>query len=112
MQFPRAGRWRIVLDPYAVPSGTTTVDYRDEMVHPKYGTATVPDSLMQLPSGSTTSIPLVIHRGAAPEPGRTLALRLEATGPHGQSPSGPPSRGGVSYPPGILGVLRLDLPHQ
>jgi hypothetical protein len=34
---PAAGKWKVVIDPVSVPSGTLTVDYTDVFTHPVFG---------------------------------------------------------------------------
>lgn len=109
---PRPGRWRIVIDPYELPPGTTTVEFDDELVHPKYGSAAVDHPLVRLDQGGFATLNVRLHPGVAPEQGRLLELRLEALCTTGQSPSGPARSGGARYPPGILGVMRFDLSNR
>jgi len=112
VQNPRPGRWRVVIDPYAVPSGLATVEYVDEFVHPKYGTVNVADSVVHLPFNGTRTVALAVGPGRALEPGRTREVRLEAVVTEPQTPSGPASRGGTHYPSGVLAVIRFDLPNR
>ncbi len=109
VQQPRPGRWRIVVDPYAVPSGYATVMYRDEIVHPKYGTVALTNPFVQLSSGGTGALTAAVHPGIGPGPGRSRSLRLEAENPEEQTPSGSALRHGVTYQHGVLGVLRLHV---
>jgi hypothetical protein len=39
---PAAGAWKAVVDPFAVPSGSTTYTYSDALSNPAYGSVTVP----------------------------------------------------------------------
>lgn len=39
---PAAGSWHAVVDPFAVPSGSTTYTYTDSLANPAYGSVTVP----------------------------------------------------------------------
>jgi subtilisin family serine protease len=39
---PAAGSWMAVVDPYAVPSGSTSYTYSDSFANPAYGSVTVP----------------------------------------------------------------------
>lgn len=105
---PRPGHWRIVIDAYDVPSGVTTVQYREEIAHAKYGIATVRRPILRVGSRGEDTLLVAVQPGAQIEPGRVRALRLEASRTDKQTPSG---RGPSSphYPAGVLGVIRLDL---
>jgi len=39
---PTAGSWKALVDPFAVPSGSTTYTYSDSLANPAYGAVTVP----------------------------------------------------------------------
>lgn len=39
---PAVGLWKALVDPFAVPSGSTTYTYSDSLSNPNYGTVTVP----------------------------------------------------------------------
>src|SRR5213078_3941747 len=43
VQNPAAGKWKVVVDGWSVPSGSTTYDYLDVVFNPKYGMANVAD---------------------------------------------------------------------
>jgi hypothetical protein len=34
---PKAGKWKVVIDPVSIPSGTITIDYTDAFTHPAFG---------------------------------------------------------------------------
>ncbi|HEY2964345.1 MAG TPA: S8 family serine peptidase [Pyrinomonadaceae bacterium] len=34
---PKAGKWKVVIDPVSIPSGTLTIDYTDIFTHPAFG---------------------------------------------------------------------------
>ena len=46
---PKAGKWKIVIDPVSIPSSTMTIDYTDAFTHPAFG------SLAPLSSNRTFS---------------------------------------------------------
>jgi hypothetical protein len=111
VQNPRPGRWRIVIDPYSVPSGRTSVEYQDEIVHPKFGTAKVLRPVVQLRSNETVPVTVLTRFGVPPGPGRTRELRVEGESLDDQTPSAP-APWGPRYPRGVLGVIRTDLPNR
>ncbi len=108
VQQPQPGRWRIVVDPYLVPSGATTVEYRDEVVNPKYGTVTVVEPRIELPVSGTATVTVNLTPGMTPESGRIRGLRLEVESLDDQTPSGPPEQHGTAYPRGVLSVIHVD----
>jgi hypothetical protein len=107
VQDPRPGRWRIVIDPYDVPAGVTSVEYQDEIVNPKYGALTVVDPLVHLPPGGVATVSVAVRTGEDPGPGRERALRLEAHSTVDQAALG---SGGTKYRRGVLGVVRAAVP--
>lgn len=66
---PAAGAYRIVVDGYSVPAGTTEFDYRDVFFSPSLGTLKVDGSTpVSLGSGQSATVGAqVVVAGAAPE---------------------------------------------
>ncbi|MEE1753645.1 S8 family serine peptidase [Streptomyces sp. SP18CS02] len=66
---PAAGTYTIVVDGYAVPSGSTTYDYKDVYFSSALGTVTVDESkTVTLANGATAPVTAeVLVNGAAPE---------------------------------------------
>jgi hypothetical protein len=48
---PAAGLWRVLVDGYAVPAGTTTYDYVDVFANPSFGAVSVTDANVLVGSG-------------------------------------------------------------
>jgi hypothetical protein len=69
---PAAGLWKVVVDGFAVPSGSTQYDYVDVFTTPAHGTVEVTDADAPRAAGSTWTVPGEVTAGAAPEPGRVL----------------------------------------
>lgn len=69
---PAAGLWRIVVDGYAVPAGTTTYNYVDVFANPVFGSVSVTDANALRPAGSSWIVPGSVTATAAPAAGRVL----------------------------------------
>jgi subtilisin family serine protease len=69
---PAAGAWVVVVDPFAVPAGSTTYDELDVVSNPMFGSISVTDPPALHPNGSTWSAPASVTPAAAPAAGRFL----------------------------------------
>ena len=69
---PAAGSYRVVVDGYAVPSGSTEYDYRDVFISPALGALTVPATVLNLASGASAQVTGSVVATSAPAEGRTL----------------------------------------
>jgi hypothetical protein len=69
---PAAGQWRVRVDGYSVPAGTTTFNYVDVFVNPAFGTVSVTDANALRPAGSSWTVPGSVTANAAPAAGRVL----------------------------------------
>ena len=69
---PAAGTYRVVVDGYAVPSGSTQYDYQDVFLSPALGAMTVPATVLTLANGATAPVTGSVTATAAPAAGRSL----------------------------------------
>jgi hypothetical protein len=69
---PAAGRWLVLVDGYAVPSGSTTYKYIDVFTNPAFGSVEVADANALRQSGATWTVPATVTANAAPAAGRIL----------------------------------------
>jgi hypothetical protein len=69
---PAAGLWRVVVDGYGVPSGSTQYDYVDVYATPSHGAVTVTDENAPRAAGSSWTVPGSVTAGTAPGDGRVL----------------------------------------
>jgi Subtilase family len=69
---PAAGMWRVLVDGFAVPAGTTDYDYIDVFTNAAFGSVTVTDANALRPSGASWTVPGSVTANAAPEAGRVL----------------------------------------
>lgn len=69
---PAAGSWKVVVDGFAVPAGTTTYKYVDVFANPAFGSVSVTDANALRPSGSSWTVPGSVTANAAPASGRVL----------------------------------------
>ena len=69
---PAAGTYTVVVDGYAVPSGSTEYDYLDVYFSPSLGTVDVPATATPLAGGATATITGTVTAAAAPPAGRSL----------------------------------------
>ena len=69
---PAAGLWRVLVDGYSVPAGTTTYNYVDVFASPAFGSVSVTDANALRPAGSSWTVPGSVTANAAPAAGRVL----------------------------------------
>jgi len=69
---PAAGTWVVLVDGFAVPSGSTTYNYVDVFANPAFGSVSVTDANALRPAGSSWTVPGSVTANAAPAAGRVL----------------------------------------
>ncbi|MET0423985.1 MAG: PPC domain-containing protein, partial [Actinoplanes sp.] len=69
---PVAGTYTVVVDGYAVPSGSTAYDYLDVYYSPALGGVTVPSTVVSLANGASTTITGTVTATSVPPAGRKL----------------------------------------
>jgi hypothetical protein len=69
---PAAGAWRVVVDGFAVPAGTTEFNYIDVFVNPALGSLSVTDANALRPAGASWNVPGSVTANLAPATGRVL----------------------------------------
>jgi hypothetical protein len=69
---PAAGIWRVLVDGYAVPAGTTSYSYLDVFVNPAFGSVSVTDANALRPAGASWTVPASVTANTAPAVGRVL----------------------------------------
>jgi hypothetical protein len=69
---PAAGQWRVRVDGYSVPAGTTTFNYVDVFANPAFGSVSVTDANALRPAGASWIVPGTVTALAAPAAGRVL----------------------------------------
>ncbi|HEX4972545.1 MAG TPA: pre-peptidase C-terminal domain-containing protein, partial [Steroidobacteraceae bacterium] len=69
---PAAGAWRVVVDGFAVPAGTTTFNYIDVFVNTTLGSVAITDANALRPAGSSWTVPGTVTALSAPAAGRVL----------------------------------------
>ncbi|MBY8872086.1 S8 family serine peptidase [Micromonospora sp. PLK6-60] len=69
---PKPGAWKVRVDGYAVPAGTTTYHYIDVFTNPAFGSVAVTDTNAARPTGATWQVPGAVTVQAAPGSGRVL----------------------------------------
>jgi len=69
---PAAGAWKVLVDGYAVPVGTTTYSYVDVFTNPAFGSVSVTDANALRPAGASWTVPGSVTAKAAPATGRVL----------------------------------------
>jgi hypothetical protein len=75
---PAAGLWRVLVDGYSVPSGSTTYNYVDVFATtPAFGTVSVTDANALRPAGAVWNVPGTVTALAAPAAGRVLLGSVE-----------------------------------
>jgi hypothetical protein len=69
---PAAGAWRVLVDGFAVPAGTTTFNYIDVFVNAAFGSVAVTDANALRAAGAVWTVPATVTANAAPAAGRVL----------------------------------------
>ena len=69
---PAAGTWKVVVNPFAVPAGSTAYDYVDIVANPAFGSISVTDPPALRVNGATWTATATAVAGAAPDTGRFL----------------------------------------
>jgi hypothetical protein len=74
---PAAGLWRVLVDGFSVPAGTTTYNYVDVFAHSSFGSVAVTDANALRPAGASWTVPGTVTVNAAPAAGRVLLGNVE-----------------------------------
>src|SRR4029434_8772214 len=69
---PAAGLWKVLVDGFAVPAGTTTYHYLDVFANAAFGSVAVTDANALRPAGASWTVPGSVTANAAPATGRVL----------------------------------------
>jgi hypothetical protein len=69
---PAAGAWRVVVDGFDVPAGTTAFNYVDVFVNAAFGSVSVTDANALRPAGAQWTVPGSVTANVAAAPGRVL----------------------------------------
>jgi hypothetical protein len=69
---PAAATYRVLVDGFAVPAGTTTYNYVDVFTNPAFGSVSVTDANALRPNGASWTVPGSVTANAAPATGRVL----------------------------------------
>ena len=69
---PAVGAWRVLVDGYAVPAGTTTYNYVDVFTNAAFGSVSVTDANALRPAGASWTVPGSVTAKAAPAASRVL----------------------------------------
>ena len=76
---PAAGTYTVVIDGYAVPSGSTEYDYQDVFLSPALGAMTVPSTAISLANGASAAVTGSVTAVSAPAAGRSLFGEMTLT---------------------------------
>jgi subtilisin family serine protease len=75
---PVAGTWKVVVDGFAVPSGSTSYEYVDVFRKtPSFGSVSVTDADALRPAGASWTVPGSVLANEAPASGRVLVGNVE-----------------------------------
>jgi hypothetical protein len=74
---PAAGLWRVLIDGFSVPSGSTTYNYVDVFANPAFGGLTIADANALHPAGTSWTVPATAAANAAPAAGRVLLSTVQ-----------------------------------
>lgn len=78
---PVAGRWVVVVDAFAVPSGAVEYEYRDFFIHPRFGTLAVTDILEPRDRLQQWTVKANAWVAESPAPPRRVLGRATVTNP-------------------------------
>ncbi|MGL5866424.1 MAG: S8 family serine peptidase [Dermatophilaceae bacterium] len=81
IEYPRSGTYRVVVEGFAVPAGTTAFDYLDVFIGSSLGTIDVPNSALAIPAGASATVSGTVTPRVSAGPGRSLVgtVRLVAS---------------------------------
>lgn len=74
---PKGGKWKVVIDPVSIPSGTLTVDYTDLFTHAAFGVLTPLRTNLDFARGAEAVTEVAIKTDALPVNGRRLVGLVE-----------------------------------
>jgi hypothetical protein len=74
---PAAGRWMVLIDGFAVPSGSTQYDYLDVFANQAFGAVAITDANALRPAGAVWTVAGTVTANAAPAAGRVLLGQVE-----------------------------------
>jgi hypothetical protein len=80
---PTATTWVALVDPFDVPSGSTSYDYVDAITNPVYGSVDADNTPAALAAGGSATRTANVTALAVPPAGRFLEGTLPVTGPNG-----------------------------
>jgi subtilisin family serine protease len=69
---PAAGAWKVLVDGFSVPAGSTTYNYVDVFTNPAFGAVSVTDANAVRAGGAQWTVPGTVTANAAPSAGRVL----------------------------------------
>jgi subtilisin family serine protease len=75
---PAAGAWRVLVDGFSVPSGSTSYNYVDVFTNPAFGAVDVTDANALRASGASWTVPATVTANVAPATGRVLQGNVQA----------------------------------
>ena len=74
---PGPGKYRVVVDGYAVPAGSTTYQYVDVFTNSAFGAVSTTDTNVVRPAGESWTVPATVTAKLAPAAGRALLGTVE-----------------------------------
>jgi hypothetical protein len=75
---PAAGQWKVLVDGFSVPAGTTTYNYVDVLfANPPLGIVSVTDANALRPAGASWVVPGTVTANVIPAAGRVLLGTVE-----------------------------------
>src|SRR6266446_2431195 len=101
VESPAAGHWKVVIDPFLVPSGKTSCDYQDNFTHRAFGMITPTTLPSSQDVGAIKRESLSVRIDAVPTGSRNLVgivnVMTEVGTNTGNDEINTPNRYGVSY---------------
>jgi len=104
---PAAGIWKVVLDAFALSGDSTSVDYRDVLLHPLYGRLEVADAPTPRTPDAIWHATVVPRVDAKPQIDRSLVGYIEVIGTDVEEPIRGPK--GIVKSPVVLGRALISL---
>jgi len=74
---PAAGAWKVLVDGFRVPSGSTQYDYIDVFTNAAFGSVSVTDANALRATGASWTVPGSVTANAAPTAGRVLLGQVQ-----------------------------------